>query len=217
MRGVRFHLIVGALAVVLLLDPVPAAAGGSTWDITPDPAAPGQPVHAEAVAAWAHNDGLGTPADGPWRAWIRPTAGPDDFRGGTSRITDDAVLVGDITIFDEGGFGTATVDFVVPEVAAGEYELIHCNDPCTSSLGDITWGAFTITGSERSDGVTPPAVNRQATVTSPPSEGADDGEGAPSVQEGELFAGLLAGAGGLVVLLRRHRAGTDAPRRSGFH
>lgn len=145
MTAARVSLAAVILLGVTILGLQPAGAGGSTWDITPDPATPGDLIHAEAVVAWAHSDRLGTPDDGPWRAWIRPVGNGNDLQGGFADVPDDAIPVGDITVSDDGGFGTATIDFTLPQVPAGDYEFIHCNEPCTTTLGDITWGLFTIT------------------------------------------------------------------------
>ena len=38
----------------------------------------------------------------------------------------------------------ATLAFTVPDLAPGMYEVWHCNDPCTTTLGDLTWGTFWI-------------------------------------------------------------------------
>ncbi len=34
--------------------------------------------------------------------------------------------------------------FTVPEVEPGDYRLLHCNDPCTTSLGDIMTTPLTV-------------------------------------------------------------------------
>jgi hypothetical protein len=146
-----FSAVFSAVVVAGVLTAGPAAAGGSTWEF-PDPeVAPGETVFAWVQVAWDHNPSLGTPADGPWLAWIQPldaqqAANPrPDGLGG-------AIFVGEIMVSDEpydaGGirFGPhhATISFVLPDVPSGEYELVHCNDPCTKSLGDVTWGSFRV-------------------------------------------------------------------------
>jgi hypothetical protein len=202
--GIAAGVVLGATVLGLK----PAAAGGSTWDITPDPAVPGDVIHAEAVVAWAHNDGLGAPDDGPWRAWIRPLTGPDETHGGAGFVPDDAISVGDITVSDEGGRGTATVDFTLPELPAGDYELLHCNDPCTTTLGDITWGVFTVTAPASAQPPPPiepaPTSRPAATVTTTSAPAAHlavartNGAGEEGPTVGLEHAGII---GGLITVL----------------
>jgi hypothetical protein len=148
--SVVFSVVFSAVFAAGVFTAGPAEAGGSTWEF-PDPeVAPGETVFAWVQVAWEHNPSLGTPADGPWLAWIQrvdaqQAAPRQDGLGG-------AILVGEIMVFDEpydaGGirFGPhhATISFVLPDVPGGEYELVHCNDPCTKSLGDVTWGSFRV-------------------------------------------------------------------------
>ena len=215
MRSTRLGLVAGGALLATLLSIDHAGAGGSTWNITPDPAAPGEVVHAEALASWGHNDRMGTPADGPWRAWIRPLDDPDDPTFGALDIPDDAISVGDIAITDEGGRGTATIDFVVPQVPAGDYELIHCNDPCTSTLGDITWGVFTIRSTEPATGgasstttstSTPASTSTSTAAAVPPAAGGAHGSVPIALEEDgddQLIAGLRATdlLGGILAVL----------------
>ena len=32
----------------------------------------------------------------------------------------------------------------MPALAPGAYEILHCNDPCTTTLADIAWGRMVV-------------------------------------------------------------------------
>lgn len=206
-----------------------ARAGGAAWYFEPVVLEQGEPARAWVAIAWAHNPSLGTPADGPWYAWLQPvrTSGP--------RIAPDAILLGQITV-REGPYITAAggrmgpnhayIDFVVPEVPDGHYELVHCTIPCGSKwLGDITWGGVWI---GEAPAPTPHGLpSPPPTVTTAPAEPAQpvatDEVGAPRADSGGI-AGSLAIAVGVfafagvaigVTALRRRAGGSGEPPGTG--
>jgi hypothetical protein len=115
--------------------------------------------------AWEHNPGLGTPAEGPYGAWIIGSDRLEALRAAAPEapylwIPDEALRVGDVVVHEgpyevspglRVGPNAATVEFTVPDVAPGRYDLLHCDDPCTTSLGDITWGVFEVLGPDAAE------------------------------------------------------------------
>jgi hypothetical protein len=150
--GVRAAVVVLiALAGAWFVRGGAAHAGGSTWNLDRESSEPGDVVTGWASIAWEHNPDLGTPEDGPYFAFVAPV-GPG-FRFGTAAtIPDGAIRVAEIQVhvepYDAGGvrFGPhhATLQFTVPDQPPGMYEIWHCNDPCTTTLGDLSWGVFWI-------------------------------------------------------------------------
>lgn len=196
---------IAALVLLLVLgSAAPAGAGGSNWEFDAQRYQPGDRAFAWASVAWEHNDDLGTPGDGPYGAWLwrfDPTATANHPYG---TIPDDAIRVADVVIslepYDAGGvrFGPhhATVEFVVPGVPPGQYELLHCNDPCTTTLGDITFGSFQVVGTPgtTTTTTTSPPPPPTTLVSAAPLVADDSGDGPPA----PLL--VLAGAAGVVLV-----------------
>ena len=207
------------LGVLLLGTAGPAAAGGSTWEFDAERYRPGDTAFAWASVAWEHNADLGTPRQGPYGAWLWRLDTQAVHPYGT--IPDDAVRVADVVVsrqpYEVGGtrFGPhhATVEFVVPDLPPGRYELLHCNDPCTSTLGDITFGSLRI--------VAPPTPSTTAapppptTIVAATPLVASSGSGGPPSWLPLVGAAILAAAAGgsLLWLLgeRRSRQPTVKP------
>jgi hypothetical protein len=224
-----FSVVLSAVFGAGVLSAGPAAAGGSTWEF-PDPeVAPGETVFAWVQVAWEHNPSLGTPADGPWLAWIRPV-GAQQAANPRQDAVGGAILVGEIMVFDEpydaGGirFGPhhATISFVLPDVPGGEYELVHCNDPCTKSLGDVTWGSFRVVragGGGATTTAAPVTTTTDAAVVAttippralPPSSGSSEislaaSAGGPRAAKEWIGGGLVVFAAASLVAASRRRA-----------
>jgi hypothetical protein len=143
-------LAVGAVASVAVVTAGPAFAGGSNWHFEHESYEPGETAHGVAAIAWEHNSQLGTPDDGPFYVYLidatrtvehswRPTA--DAIRVGVIETTEGPVE-------EQPGMWVgphgAKVSFTVPDLPDGKYAVLHCNDPCTTSLADITDGFLTI-------------------------------------------------------------------------
>ena len=162
----RLTLALAAVLVLLgaLAAAGPAAAGGSTWEFDAARYQPGDRATARAAVGWDPDGGRYTPDVGPFGAWLWRFDPRVIHPYGT--IPDDAVWVADVVIsldpYEQNGvlFGPhhVTVEFTVPDLPPGRYELLHCNDPCTSTLGDLTFGGFRI--------VAPPSP---PTTSSPPT------------------------------------------------
>jgi hypothetical protein len=56
--------------------------------------------------------------------------------------------------------------FEIPDVPAGSYQILHCNDPCTTTLGDIVggWDLRVLSGA---DGRSPAAIAAEVRATDP--------------------------------------------------
>ena len=111
-------------------------------------------------------------------------------------------------------------------MAPGMYELWHCDDPCTTTLGDLTWGVFWIgpvgeqvpvspnalppSTIEETPSTTTTTTSPTSTTVPPPSTtNTSPGSAAPEVSSSwmPLVAGGvgLAVAGGTTALLVRKR------------
>jgi hypothetical protein len=183
------------LAVVLagvVLGAHPAAAGGSNWSTDRASYAPGDTALLIAAVAWSHNGTLGTPEEGPYGVWLAPAPGgfSEDIEP-----TPGAVYVGDIDldVVDRPiGPHIASVEFVVPDLPAGDYAIQHCNVPCTTSLGDITFGQMHIASTPTTTAV-PRSTTTTTAVTPLVAEGGTSGWG----RLGQFGLGL---GGGLVLV-----------------
>lgn len=163
----------GIVALLLLVVTAsPAAAGGAVWRFDRAAYRPGEVATAVTAIAWTHNPDLGTPDDGPYKAYVIAAAIlAESDGGGYPAIPEAAVPVGDLEIGlgpieESPGFlvgpNHARVRFVVPALPDGTYDLLHCNVPCTTPLADITWGQFVI-------GSPSPTTTITTTTTSPPT------------------------------------------------
>jgi hypothetical protein len=116
----------------------PAAAGGSSFSYDRASYRPG-----EQASAWSTAYDLEQfLRDGPFAAWIVPV---DDHAWG--EVPDGAVFVGRI-VPHAGPYEPSnvispnhlTLDFTVPDLPPGEYTMVDCNQPCTTSIQEVTWG-----------------------------------------------------------------------------
>ncbi|MGI9601162.1 MAG: hypothetical protein ACR2QE_04720 [Acidimicrobiales bacterium] len=198
----RRVVVAGFVVLLLMLGLAsPARAGGSTWEFDGDPYAPGDTVFGWAQVAWSHNDQLGSPANGPYQAYLRRLT-DDEIDYSYGLIPDDAVWVAEIVTSDDpyesGGVKwgphSATLEFVLPDVAPGEYEILHCNDPCTTTLGDITWGAFTVVAGAAPSPV-PSTVPSSTTSAAPVTAAPATTEAPPSAATAESLVAVGVTAG----------------------
>lgn len=150
MRVVRLSLLGVIVASVVVLVGGSARAGGATWDFNGKQHyeiafVAGDTVEA-STSVWISAPDLGRPDDGPFHGYlVRPTEeGP-----WPPPVPDDAIYLGEITIEEHTEhLGTARLTFTVPDVEPGDYSLLHCNDPCTTSLGDIMTTRFTVAATQ---------------------------------------------------------------------
>lgn len=132
-------------AVLLLAATAPVFAGGAVWHFE-GYHQPGDFVESTTAVAWDHNSELGTPEDGPFLIYLAASEdGPTD----SPVIPEDALLVGIVEVHEGPYTGSdgesygphhAVARFEIPDVAPGTYQIFHCNDPCTTTLGDIVGG-----------------------------------------------------------------------------
>jgi microcystin-dependent protein len=171
-----------AIAIVVVIAPA-SSAGGSVWRFDREGYRPGEPVVARASVGWAHGN-LGTPEEGPYRAYLLPEGEPVEVPEGTTSpfiprsalpVGEIEVVLGPISLAPDGVSGPkfgpngAIVRFTLPDLAPGRYQLLHCNDPCTTPLGDITWGVLTVIEPDGSVPAPPPttAIPMPATTAAP--------------------------------------------------
>ncbi|MFN2389425.1 MAG: hypothetical protein ABR575_07465 [Actinomycetota bacterium] len=145
--------IAGVVVLSVLVPGAPAAAcssGGEgcvsgatmSWDAPYHK--PGERAAGKATVFWGKTarGGRGTPAEGPYYAYLRPASGklklapPED---------PEAVFLGAVLVEDgPRRGGRVTLGFTVPQVAAGEHLVQVCNAGCKLGLGDLLDSPITI-------------------------------------------------------------------------
>jgi hypothetical protein len=165
----RFALTVATVLLVMPIGSV-ARAGGAVWEFE-GYHRPGDHVESTTAVQWDHNSMLGTPEDGPFLVYLAPNQlAPQAWPG----IPDEALLVGVVEVrtgpyISDGmsmGPHHAVARFEIPDVPAGSYQILHCNDPCTTTLGDIVggWDLRVLSGA---DGRSPAAIAAEVRATVP--------------------------------------------------
>jgi hypothetical protein len=153
MTAVVRRVLVGLalFGVVPLAANPPAFAGGGMWKFDREGYEPGEVATAVVGVAWEHDPELGTPAEGPYFAYLFPV--DSVLTKPWPNPPDGALLVGEVEVGpgpveEAPGFRVgpnhARLRFTVPSLPAGRYEVRVCNRPCTKSLGDITWGVVAV-------------------------------------------------------------------------
>ncbi len=188
-RLLGLTLLVGVWLVAFA---APSAAGGSTWSTDRASYEPGDTAVVYAAVSWGHNDQLGSPEDGPFGVWLAPAGDPF-----TEPIapTAGAVYVGDIEldVVDVNmGPHVASVEFVMPDLPDGEYAIQHCNQPCTTSLGDITFGYLTVGAVSTTTAPTTTAPTTTVPTTTAPAPTTTEGPATTT----STVAPLVAESGG---------------------
>ena len=132
---------------------LPAAAGGAVWEFERYQR-PGEEVLATTAVAWDHSS-LGTPEQGPYFVYLAPMDVEPTWPG----LPEEALLVGLVEVYegpyqDRAGYSMgpnhAVARFEIPDIEPGSYQILHCNDPCTDTLGDIAggWDLRVLSGSD---------------------------------------------------------------------
>jgi len=139
--------IVSGLAFWLMVEAASSgSAGGSVWHFDDAEYQPGEIAEATTTVAWSHNGSLGTPEDGPFVLYLAPQ---DAVAESWPGLPDGSIPVGIVEIHlgpyqetDGEWYGPhhAVARFEIPDVSPGEYQIAHCNSPCTKTLGDIIGG-----------------------------------------------------------------------------
>ncbi len=231
----RWLVPVPLLCAVLGLSAQPAAAGGSTWSTDAGHYAPGDTALIWAAVSWGHNPDLGDPTDGPYGVWLSGPGAQEDH----STVPPGAVYVGDIeldAIDVNVGPHVASLEFTVPDLPDGSYDIVHCDWPCTTQLGDITFGELVVDRDRAlpapptttSSIPPPPTTTAAPTTTVPPTTASaptttveldgvaiadrDDGASSSGLPLTLTVIGLLTlVAGGLVLRSRRPTDPNEVP------
>lgn len=137
-------MTLSSLSAILMVATI-AYAGGAVW-VFDGYHRPGDVVESTTAVAWAHNNDLGTPQDGPYLLYLAPMDVDTDT---WPHPPKESLLVGIVEVHegpfadeDDSRYGPhhAVARLEIPDVPAGGYQIFHCNDPCTSTLGDIVGG-----------------------------------------------------------------------------
>lgn len=136
--GLAFWLVVTAASS--------GSAGGSVWHFDDAEYQPGDIAETTTSVSWSHHGALGTPGDGPFVIYLAPM---DAVAESWPGLPDGSLPVGIVEIHPGPYLGAdgewygpnyAVARFEIPDVAPGEYQIAHCNSPCTTTLGDIIGG-----------------------------------------------------------------------------
>jgi hypothetical protein len=143
LRAVTSVLVVIAVtASSVLLVAGPVSAGGTTWRFDREHYQPGDTAFAWSAIAWEHDPRLGTPAEGPYHAFLvefSPQSADGQSPDGTR------TPVGDLSVSLEP-YGTsplrfgphhAELTFTVPNLPPGRYLVVHAND-VGKTVGDLS-------------------------------------------------------------------------------
>lgn len=138
MRRVFVAAVLG-LAIGALTSVGPARAGGSWLYPTGDSFQAGDNV---TLVGYTGGGQLGWVDDGPFYAYLRVGAAAGDP---SPSVMPSDVPLGPLTIEEtgKGGYLTlrASLTFRVPAgLEPRRYDVVYCNDPCTTGLGDLVGG-----------------------------------------------------------------------------
>lgn len=151
----RISAVVVIAGCLVLPTAIPGSAGGAVWHFDGVEYAPGEIAEAYTSVSWGHNGSLGRPEGGPYLLYLDQAGAVAESWPG---IPEEAMLVGIVEInlspyWAEDGLSYgpyhAIARFEIPQVAPGQYQILHCNEPCTTMLGDIIggWGLTVKAGS----------------------------------------------------------------------
>lgn len=140
----RRLVTLSSLAAILAIA-TSAYAGGAVWGFE-GYHRPGDVVESTTAVAWAHDATLGTPEDGPFLIYLAHADAESDT---WPQVPEGSLLVGIVEVHegpfngvggDSYGPHHAVARFEIPDVPGGIYQIFHCNDPCTATLGDVIGG-----------------------------------------------------------------------------
>jgi hypothetical protein len=230
---VIFAVAVLAVLASMCLAPQPATAGGSGWDFDRPFYEPGDIVRAWAPVGWDNLDPSGRTIGGPFGAWIEkfdedppPEAALKSYaeRVEWARYVADIRLELGSKIVNDVYYGPnlAHLEFRLPRVGPGLYQVLTCNHPCTTTIGTGGGSLFWVGPPDPPPPLPPPAPGTTAvtlppttTVLPPPTtatatqtaarvDNDDDSDGPPTAL---IAVGVVALTGGVAVARTRHRRG----------
>jgi len=232
-RAVIFTVAVLAVLASMCLAPQPATAGGGGWNFDRLFYEPGDIVRATAPIGSDNLDPTGRTIGGPFGAWIEkfdedpaPDAALTSYaeRVEWARYVADVRLTLGSEIVNGVSYGPnlAHLEFRLPRVEPGLYQMLACNYPCTTTLGvgggSLFWVGppvppaplpapappTTAVTLPSTTAVLPPTTAATATQTAARFDNDDDSDGPPTAL---IALGLVALAGGVAVATTRHRRG----------
>ncbi len=155
----RRFFVVSVLAVTSFAYSAPAYAGGAQLEPSWVRVDAGEDIELRAVVS---RGAFGWVEDGPFYAYLSGT----EFGEVTETVPGGAVTnvsLGELTIDGSGNSADVTLLTTVPaETPPGEYQIVVCNDPCTTGFGDLSGGALYV-------GVDPPSLEEVVTNVPPSS------------------------------------------------
>ena len=134
-----------SLAAILNIASVAHGGGGAVWEFE-GYHRPGDIVESTTAVTWNYDASPGTPQDGPYLLYIAPVDVDGSTWGqppaGSLPVGIVEVHEGPFTDDDGDSYGPhhAVARFEIPDLATGRYQVFHCNDPSTTTLGNIEGG-----------------------------------------------------------------------------
>lgn len=134
-----------SLAAILMIASVAYGGGGAIWEFE-GYHRPGDIVGSTTAVTWDYDAAPGTPQDGPYLLYLAPM---DIHLDSWPQVPEEGLLVGIVEVHegpftddDRSSYGPhhAVARFEIPDLPTGRYQILHCNDPCTKTLGNIVGG-----------------------------------------------------------------------------
>ncbi|MDJ0952422.1 MAG: hypothetical protein QNJ81_01960 [Acidimicrobiia bacterium] len=141
----RRTLFAAVAAVFILISVGPVQAGESWLEPSQERVNAGDQVELTGLVSRGQ---LGWVDDGPFFVYLHGTEyGIVTVAADGGTATD--VALGELIVDDRGGRVAVSASVVIPgETPAGEYQVVVCNDPCTTGLGDLVGGAIHVDPAE---------------------------------------------------------------------
>ena len=134
-----------SLVTTLMITSVAYGGGGAIWEFE-GYHRPGDIVESTTAVTWNYDATPGTPQEGPYLLYLAPMNVEIDS---WPQPPEESLLVGIVEVRegpftddDRSSYGPnhAAARFEIPDVPTGRYQILHCNDPCTKTLGNIVGG-----------------------------------------------------------------------------
>ncbi|MGA9597091.1 MAG: hypothetical protein WBV06_13095 [Acidimicrobiia bacterium] len=157
----RRFFSISALAVAAVAIAAPAYAGGAQLEPSRVRVDAGEEIE---LSAHVSQGAFGWVEDGPFYVYLIGTGYGEITSTATGGTATDVPL-GELSIDASGKNAEVFVQATIPaETPAGEYQVVVCNDPCTTGFGDLNGGALYV-------GIDPPSLEQEITHV-PPSTAA---------------------------------------------
>ena len=141
MRALRFLLITSLFVGLLTSN---AYGGGGSWM---EPYRSSYQRGDTVVMRGEVSPGdFGSVDEGPFFAHLR--VDPKAAAAANSRtypnIHESDIYLGELQLRERDPLIEVSITFTLPDVPDGEYEIVYCNDPCTTGFGDFIGGWVTV-------------------------------------------------------------------------